>query len=74
MHWLPKTLPTSPMATDFYILAAFAPMLLWDLFRNRRLHGAYVFWFAVNVPVALAVYGLWNTPWWHAAAQELMGV
>lgn len=74
MQWLPTTFPATPVSTDFYILAAVAPMLLWDVLRNRRLHNAYLVWLAVTVPSALVVYRLWDTPWWHATARGLMGV
>lgn len=74
MTWLPTTLPASPVATDLYILAAVSPLLLWDVMRNRRVHEAYWVWLAINVPFALLVYRLWDTPWWHATARQIMGV
>ncbi len=72
--WIPHSMPASPLSPDLYTLLAIAPMLLWDLFRNRGLHPAYVIWFAVNLPFAILVHGLWDTPWWHATARQLMGV
>jgi hypothetical protein len=72
--WLPTTLPESPLATDLYTLLALSPMLLWDVVRNRSVHRAYWIWLAVSLPVAIVVHGLWDTPWWHAAAPRLMGV
>ena len=74
MTWLPTTLPGSPVATDLYILLAVSPLFVWDVVRNRRVHEAYWIWFVVNVPVALLVYSLWDTPWWHATARAIMGV
>lgn len=74
MIWLPTTLPASPVATDLYILAAVSPLLVWDLVRNRRVHEAYWIWLAINLPVALLVYRLWDSPWWHATARHIMGV
>jgi hypothetical protein len=74
MTWLPTTLPASPVATDFYILAAVSPLLVWDVVRNRRVHEAYWIWLAINLPVALLVYRLWDSPWWHATARHIMGV
>jgi hypothetical protein len=74
MTWLPTTLPGSPVATDLYILLAVSPLFVWDVVRNRRVHEAYWIWFVVNVPVALLVYNLWDTPWWHATARAIMGV
>jgi hypothetical protein len=37
-------------------------------------HEAYVIWLAIYVPVALVAYALWDTRWWHAMAQWIMGV
>jgi hypothetical protein len=71
--WLPGTLPDSPISPDLYTLLAVSPMFAWDLIRNRRVHPAYVIWLAINVPFAIAVHGLWDTPWWHATARTMMG-
>ena len=72
--WLPSTMPFSPMSPDLYTLLAIAPMFLWDVTRNRRVHPAYVIWIAINLPFAIALHGLWDTPWWHQAARQIMGV
>jgi hypothetical protein len=72
--WLPTTMPTSPIVQDIYILLAVSPMIIWDLYRNRRVHEAYWIWLAVTVPVSLVVYSLWDTPWWHATVRQMMGV
>jgi hypothetical protein len=72
--WLPHTMPASPMSVDLYTLAAISPMFVWDLVRNRSVHPAYVIWLAVNIPFAVAVHGLWDTPWWHQTARQIMGV
>ena len=72
--WLPTTLPASRLATDLYILLAVSPMFLWDVLRNRAVHPAHLIWLGVNLPVALTIYGLWDTAWWHAVAPRLMGV
>lgn len=74
MEWLPTTLPASPLATDLYVLLAISPMFFWDVFRNRRIHGAWSVWFAVYVPTSLVAYALWDTPLWHATARRIMGV
>jgi len=74
MTWLPTTLPASPVATDLYILLAVSPLFVWDVVRNRRVHEAYLIWLAINLPVALLVYSLWDTPWWHATARAMLGV
>lgn len=72
--WLWTTMPGSPMSPDLYTLLAIAPMFLWDIFRNRSIHQAYVLWLAVNIPFAIAVHGLWDTHWWHQTARQIMGV
>lgn len=74
MTWLPNTMPALPLATDLYVLLAIAPMFLWDVMRNRRIHEAYKLWFAFYVPVVALVNYAWDKPWWHQAAQRLMGV
>jgi len=72
--WLPSTMPASPVGPDLWTLVAIAPMFLWDVTRNRSVHPAYVIWLAINIPFAIAVHGLWDTPWWHATARQIMGV
>ena len=72
--WLWSTMPWSPMSADIWVLVAVAPMFLWDLARNRWVHPAYLIWLAVNIPFSIAVFGLWDTPWWHHAARQIMGV
>lgn len=72
--WLLHSMPASPLSPDLYTLLAIAPMFVWDLMRNRSIHPAYVIWLGVNIPFALAVHGLWDTPAWHQTARHLMGV
>ena len=74
MWWLPNTFPGSPMGTDGYIFLALAPLFVWDVVRNRRVHEAYIVWAAIFVPVSLLMERLWDTPAWHATARHLMGV
>ena len=72
--WLPHTMPTSPLSPDLYTLVAVSPMFVWDVIRNRRVHEAYWIWLGVLVPCAVFVNLMWDTPWWHATARQLMGV
>jgi hypothetical protein len=74
MWWLPSTFPGSPVSTDGYILLALAPLFVWDVIRNRRVHEAYIVWAAIFVPASLLIERLWDTPAWHAAARHIMGV
>jgi hypothetical protein len=72
--WLASTMPASPVAPDAYTVLEIAPMFLWDVIRNRTVHPAYVIWLAVNLPFAVAVHALWDTPFWHQTARQIMGV
>lgn len=74
MWWLASSMPVLPWATDVYILLAIAPMFVWDVMRNRRVHEAYRLWAAIYLPVVLLVNFAWDKPWWHAAAQRMMRV
>lgn len=74
MAWLPTSLPASPLSPDLYTLAAIAPMLLWDVFRTRTLHKAYVIWLALFLAASLVVHLLWDSEWWHATAPKLVGL
>lgn len=74
MSWLPSTMPASPLATDLYVLLAVAPMFVWDVIRNKRVHKAYWIWFPVFTVVTIAVNVLWDKPYWHATAKAIMRV
>ena len=56
------------------LATAMAPMFAWDVYRNRRVHRAYLLWIAINLPFAIALHSLWGTQWWHAMAPRLMQV
>lgn len=71
--WLPNTMPASPVGPDFYVLVAISPMLTWDLVRNRRVHKAYWIWLGLSLPLSVLVHALWDTPWWHATARQMLG-
>lgn len=72
--WLPTSLPASPLSIDLYMLAVVSPMFVWDVIRNRTVHSAYLIWFGVSLPFAVAMNVLWRSVWWHSAARWLMGV
>jgi hypothetical protein len=74
MTWLPSTMPGSPLATELYVLVAIAPMFIWDVIRNRRVHEAYRLWFPVFVGFMAAATLLRDKPWWHATAKAIMRV
>lgn len=72
--WIPHTLPASPLSPDLYLLFALAPMFVWDVIRNRRVHRAYLAFLAVALPFTIAVHALWDAPWWHATWPKIVGV
>jgi hypothetical protein len=72
--WLPTSLPSSPIASEFYVLATVAPMVVWDVVRNRSVHRAYWIWLSFAVPVAIAVNLLWDSPGWQRLVPVIMGV
>lgn len=74
MPWLPHTIPDSPVSILAYQWLALAPLFVWDVIRNRRLHRAYLVLVALYLPFNLLAITAWDTPWWHAFAQRVMGV
>ena len=72
--WIPHTLPESPLSADLYVLFALAPMFIWDVLRNRRIHRAYWVFLAVSAIPSVFVYMAWDQPWWHETAPRLMGL
>jgi hypothetical protein len=74
IHWLPSTMPASPLSINLFVLLAIAPMFVWDVIRNRRVHEAYWIWFPAFVVVATTVNLVWDKPWWHATAKAIMRV
>ena len=74
MHWIPHTLPDSPLSVLSYQLLALVPLFAWDVIRNRRVHRAFVVLAAVYLPFSLISLLLWGTPQWHAVARGIMGV
>ena len=74
LDWLPTSFPRDTYSLDFFTLLPVAPMFIWDLTRNRGVHRAWLVWAAFYVPLTVATYWLWNTPFWHATARHIMGV
>ena len=74
IFWLPTTFPGSPTASEVYTLLAVTPLFIWDLARNRTVHGAYLLFAAFYVPLTIAVHSLWDTPWWYSTAPHILGV
>lgn len=74
IHWIPSSLPESPLTPILYTMAAVLPMFVWDVVRNRSVHRAYWIWLGLFLPVGVVVNALWDTPWWHATARAMMGL
>ncbi|MCJ8156498.1 hypothetical protein [Sphingomonas sp. LaA6.9] len=72
--WLPTTLPDSPLTTDLWPLALLAPMFLWDLYRLRRIHKAWVIYLLSCLALAVPIHLLWDTPLWRETALRILGV
>lgn len=73
MPWLPHTLPASPLSILAYQWLSLAPLFVWDVLRNRRIHPAYLVLVALYLPFNFLTLSLWGTPTWHAFAHRLMG-
>jgi hypothetical protein len=74
MTFLPNSQPGSPISADLYTLAALSPLFIWDVVRNKSVHRAYWIFLGIFLPLTVAVYALWNTPWWHDTVHRMMGV
>jgi len=74
IQWIPHTMPGDPLSVDLYTMLILSPMFVWDVIRNRYVHRAYWILAAVYLPMAVAVHAMWDTPWWHGTARQLMGV
>lgn len=72
--WLPHTIPDSPLSILAYQWLAIAPLFIWDMISNRRVHRAYWVLVATYLPCNLLVLWAWDKPWWHDAAHRIMGV
>jgi hypothetical protein len=71
---LPTSYPESALSPVLYTVLWISPMLAWDLIRHKRLHRAYIIWFAFFIPVVAVALNLWWSPWWVGTAQRMMGV
>jgi hypothetical protein len=72
--WLPTTYPQSALSPVLYTVLWITPMLAWDLIRHKRLHKAYIIWFAIFIPVVIVAMNLWWTHGWVGTVERMMGV
>ena len=71
---LPQTMPWSPLSLQGYVLLSVAPMFVWDVIRNQRVHQAYWLWLPIFAFVVTVVNLVWDKPWWHATEKAIMRV
>jgi len=74
ISWLPTTTPASGLTIDLLPVLVIAPLFAWDLYRLRRVHGAYLIWFGLLLPCVAIDYVLWNSPWWFATWPHWLGL
>lgn len=72
MQFLPHSLPNSPLTVDLWPLFLIAPMFVWDLYRQRRIHRAYWYWLGVIAPTGILLNVMWNSEWWHRVAPPIL--
>lgn len=67
-------LPFAPSLTtaDLYTLTAVAPLFIWDVLRNRRVHRAYWIWLVACLPFVVLVHQFFDAEWWHRIARMIM--
>lgn len=70
--WLPSTVPQSLLSLDIAILVCVLPMFLWDMYRLKRVHAAYIVAFALWLPFVVAGWLLWGTDGWRTFAAGLL--
>lgn len=72
MTFLYHSFPESPWTIDFWPLFCIAPMFLWDLYRQKRIHRAYWIFAAIQIPAAIITNLLWGSEWWHSVAPRIL--
>lgn len=71
--WLPNSMPGSALTCELWPLAVVAPMFLWDLYRQKRIHRAWWIWLGVSIVPAVAMHLLWGSDLWFRTALGLLG-
>jgi len=67
-----STMPSHPFTLDLWQAAVLAPMFLWDVRRQGRVHRAYWIFLVVSVLAAIPMYLLWGTEWWQRVAPSIL--
>lgn len=73
MTWLPQIAPGTALTVELWPLVVLAPLILWDLYRQRRVHRAYWIWIAVSIIPAAAMHLFWGTQGWFKIALSILG-
>jgi hypothetical protein len=75
MGWMHELVPVQqPWFMDVTQLAWLAPLLIYDLWRRRSLHKAYLIGIAVNLPLIVLTHVARGTDWWLAMAPKILGI
>lgn len=74
ISWLPSTVPQSLLSLNIAILVCVLPMFLWDMYRLKRVHAAYIVAFALWLPFVVAGWLLWGTDGWRTFAAGLLNL
>lgn len=73
MTWLPNLAPGTALTIELWPLVVLAPMILWDLYRQKGIHRAYWIWIAVSIIPAAAMHLFWGTQGWFKIALGILG-
>lgn len=72
MPFLYHSMPESGWTIEFWPLFLIAPMFLWDLYRQKKIHSAYWIYAAIMIPSGALVNLLWGSEWWQSVAPGLL--
>jgi hypothetical protein len=70
--WGLASLVVAPLVLTMLVVLL-VPVLLYDLIRSRRIHGAWIWGFALLLPWMIATEFVWGSPWWRDFGPKLVG-
>jgi hypothetical protein len=70
--WGLASLVVAPLVLTMLVVLLL-PALLYDLIRSRRIHGAWIWGFALLLPWMIATEFVWGSPWWRDFGPKLVG-
>ncbi|WP_373473404.1 hypothetical protein, partial [Sphingorhabdus lacus] len=74
ISWLPSTVPQSLLSLDIAILVCVLPMFLWDMYRLKRVHAAYLVMLTLWLPFVVTGRVLWGSDGWRTFATGLLNL